>query len=155
MFRLACLVTILIGFLQPAWAQSAPASKTGYATSEQEFAAIQQTLRETVPLDAQATFVYCVCEADRGKIIYAYSFGGLGPSDVLADCLLSARMCGGCFKPPVTVSVGPSQRRLQEAQREIEAMDGGAWMEIEDSDGHDRSRSYSGARSRFRRGRDD
>jgi len=155
-FRLSCIFGMLVASMSAAWGQSGPVSRIGYATSQQQFVAVQESLRETVPLNAQATFVYCVCEADRGKIIYAYAFSGLSPSDVLADCLLSAQTCGGCFKPPITVSLGPSPRRVQEVQREREEMAAGAWMEIEDSDGFDDpSRTRSGARSRFRRGRDD
>ena len=155
-FRLSCILGMVVASMSAAWGQSGPVSKIGYATSQQQFVAVQESLRETVPLNAQATFVYCVCEADRGKIIYAYAFSGLSPSDVLADCLLSAQTCGGCFKPPITVSLGPSPRRIQEVQREREEVAAGGWMEIEDSDGiDDPSKTRSGARSRFRRGRDD
>jgi hypothetical protein len=155
-FRLSFVLVMLAASISAAWGQSGPVSRIGYATSQQQFNAVQESLRQTVPLNAQATFVYCVCEADRGKIIYAYDFSGLSPSDVLADCLLSARTCGGCFKPPVSVSIGPSPHRIQAELQRRDEMSAGAWMEIEDSNGLDNpSRTHSGARSRFRRGRDD
>jgi hypothetical protein len=149
------LALVLALFCSSAWGQSGPVSQIGYASSEQQFVGVQQSLRETIPLNAQAIFVYCVCEADRGKIIYAYSVAGLSPSDVLADCILAARTCGGCFKEPVTVGIGPSQWRIEAAQRERDEINGGAWMDIEESEGYRPSGTRTGGRSRFRRSRDD
>lgn len=144
--------------INSAWGQSGATSRAGYAVSQQQFANIQESLRETVPLNSRAILVYCVCEADRGRIVYAYGLEGGNPDNVLADCILAARGCGGCFKPPATLSIGPSQRRVQaELNREME-MGAGAWSEIEDSGGGGED-ALLGTRtlgkSRFRRSRDD
>jgi hypothetical protein len=141
-----------------AWGQSTPLSKLGYATSEQQFTSVQESLGATVPLNAKALLAYCVCEADRGKIIYAYGLARRNPDDVIADCILAARSCGGCFKPPATMVVGPSPQRIQaELDRQRAAMTGG--VEAEGAPEFEDDAALLGTRtlgkSRFRRGRDD
>jgi len=131
--------------------------RVGHATSEQQFVSIQEAIQAIVPLNSRATLVYCVCEADRGRIIYAYGLEGANPDNILADCVLSARACGGCFKPPVAVSIAPSPSRVQAEQDRLMEMEVGAFSAVEDSDGSDGEvlGTRTLGKSRFRRSRDD
>jgi len=158
--RLSSILAGLMLFgasINSVWGQPAAIIRVGHATSEQQFVNIQESIQAIVPLNSRATFVYCVCEADRGRIVYAYGLEGTNPDNILADCILAARACGGCFRPPASVSIAPSPNRVQaELDRTMET-EAGAFVGVDESDGMDGEilGTRTLGKSRFRRSRDD
>jgi hypothetical protein len=113
---------LLLSIVPAGWCmgQSSVSSVTGIANTLDEFAQAQENQREAVPINETFIFAYCVCAADRNKVAFAHSRVRGNADDVIADCILTAGPCGGCFKPPVYKRLGASERRVElERQRQL------------------------------------